>query len=213
MRPKSPVFEENYQYYLGRIKEADLNKISGKLGAWMEKDELVVPFFQNRYHVSGAGITGPMGEKPPYFICVVLFKYVLLCPEEEPYSGDWQAFKDFRDAAPLFTYFSSNVKTAVAQHFSGGLERLETACKKIGGHIPDMDLNYDLVMEFDALPRIPVLLLFNDQEDEFPADCSVLFRRQTETYLDMECTAGLGHMLVDLLIRTDKKSGAKEFSP
>jgi hypothetical protein len=205
MRPRSPVFEENYQYYLRRIQEADLKNIAGKLGAWVEKDELIIPFFQNLYRISGRGVTGARGERPEYFISVVLFKYVLLCPENEPHAGEWRSFRDFRDAAPLITYFSANVKTALERHFSGRLKQLESACKTIGGHRPGIELRYDLAMEFDALPKIPILLLFNDREDEFPAQCQVLFAQQTENHLDMECTAGLGHMLADLLIRSDKQ--------
>jgi hypothetical protein len=45
------------------------------------------------------------------------------------------------------------------------------------------------------LPRVPLLLLFNDADDEFPAACSVLFERRAAGYLDMECLAMLGMQL------------------
>ncbi len=54
-------------------------------------------------------------------------------------------------------------------------------------------------MQFDALPKIPVLLLFNDGDDEFPAQCSVLFERRAENYLDMECLAMAGMLLSEYL--------------
>jgi hypothetical protein len=40
-----------------------------------------------------------------------------------------------------------------------------------------------------ALPRISLLLLFNDGDEEFPAKCTVLFQRHAEYYLDPECLA------------------------
>ena len=49
-----------------------------------------------------------------------------------------------------------------------------------------MDLSYDFAMEFRLLPKIEILLLFNDRDDEFPATCSMLFQRQAEHYLDPE---------------------------
>jgi hypothetical protein len=46
---------------------------------------------------------------------------------------------------------------------------------------------------------VPVLLLFNDSDDEFPAQCLVLFERRTEKYLDMECVAMVGMLLYEYL--------------
>ena len=46
-------------------------------------------------------------------------------------------------------------------------------------------ISYDLSMRFDALPKVPLLLLFNDKDDGFPAQCSVLFEKRTEKFSDM----------------------------
>ena len=45
----------------------------------------------------------------------------------------------------------------------------------------------------------PLLLLFNDKDEEFPAQCTVLFEKRTETYLDMECVAMVGMLFFDYL--------------
>ena len=39
------------------------------------------------------------------------------------------------------------------------------------------------------------IVLFNDADDEFPAQCSVLFERRAENYLDAECLAIAGRLL------------------
>jgi len=52
----------------------------------------------------------------------------------------------------------------------------------------------DLLL-LDALPRVPVILLFNDADDEFPAQSSVLFEQRAEKYLDPECLAMAGRLL------------------
>jgi hypothetical protein len=54
-------------------------------------------------------------------------------------------------------------------------------------------------MQFNALPKIPVLLLFNDADEEFPAQCAVLFERRAENFLDMECLAMVGMLLFEYL--------------
>ena len=59
--------------------------------------------------------------------------------------------------------------------FTGKLTVLRDACLKLGGYSPRVSLSYDLAMQFDALPKVPILLLFNDLDSEFPAQSSVLF--------------------------------------
>ena len=54
---------------------------------------------------------------------------------------------------------------------------------------------------FRALPRVPLLLLFNDADEEFPAEARILFRANAERILDMECLAILGWLLSSKLIK------------
>ncbi len=67
------------------------------------------------------------------------------------------------------------------------------------GYRPSLSANYDFVVQFDALPMIPIILLFNNADEEFPATCSILFESQAEKYLDCECLAMLGRQLVNHL--------------
>lgn len=200
MKEKSPVFEENYQYYLDRIGAIDLAARADVLGAHVEADGLVIPFFGAIYRVSATGIIGPDGLRPSYSICIVLFKYVLLCPESVPVKGAWASFKDFRDAGPLVVFFANEVEALIAQNFQGKAALLASAAEKLGGRTPDAGFSQDLSVQFDPLPRVSMLMLFNDRDEEFPAQCSVLFERRTEAYLDMESVAVLGHILSGTLV-------------
>ena len=107
------------------------------------------------------------------------------------------SYKDFKDAAPLIRAFSNTVTHPIAETFSGRLTELEEAGKSIGGYAPADELSYDLSMRFDALPKLPLLLLFNDKDDEFPAQCSVLFEQRAEKFLDMECLAMVGMLFFE----------------
>ena len=78
-------------------------------------------------------------------------------------------------------------------------QKLEAACRRIHGEPPAASFSYDLCMQFNALPKVPVLMLFNDADAEFPAQCSVLFERRAEHYLDMECLAMVGMLLFESL--------------
>ena len=109
------------------------------------------------------------------------------------------SFKDFKDAAPLIQAFYNTVTQPLAETFSGRLAELENEGKKIGGYAPDNSFSYDLSMQFDALPKVSLLLLFNDKDEEFPAQCSILFEKRAEKFLDMECLAMVGMLLFEYL--------------
>lgn len=70
----------------------------------------------------------------------------------------------------------------------------------LGGYQPLIKLSYELSVQFNPLPKVPLLLLYNDADDEFPANCSILFERRAEKYLDAECLAILG-MLLSVYLR------------
>ena len=126
-------------------------------------------------------------------------KYLLMCPMIVPLGGSWMSFKDFKDAAPLIQAFFNTVSVPIAESFSNRLADLERAAKDIGGYQPADNYPYDLSLQFDALSKIPLLLLFNDKDDEFPAQCSVLFEKRVEKFLDMECLAMVGMLFSDYL--------------
>jgi len=204
MEGEETVFERNYEDYLAQLKNISIESIAPNLGGKVEEGVIKIPLFGINYEVSVSGITDPSGNKPAYDICVVLSKYLLLCPDAPPKEDEWVSFRDFKDSGPLTNYFNNDVERSITSYFKGRLAGLKKASKSISGHQPNLDVNYDLAMQFDALPMIPVILLFNDADEEFSAKCSVLFERRAEKYLDAECLAMLGWQLFNHLRRADK---------
>ena len=196
---KASVFKETYQNYLDQIGEIDLDSIAEKLGGRVEKDEMVLSFFGQPYRISRRGITDPFGKQPPIGISVVLCKYLLLCPDTPSLDKEWVSYRDFKNTAPLVHSFINHTERPIVQNYSNRLKDLAAACKKLGGKDPGLDLNYQLIMILYPLPKVPVLLLFDDVDEEFPAQCKVLFERRAEHYLDPECLAIIGRFLNNFL--------------
>ena len=196
---KASVFKETYQNYLDQIGEIDLDSIAEKLGGRVEKDEMVLSFFGQPYRISSRGITDPFGKQPPMGISVVLCKYLLLCPAIPSLDKEWVSYRDFKNTAPLVHSFINHAERPIVQNYSNRLKDLAAACKKLGGKDPGLDLNYQLIMILYPLPKVPLLLLFDDVDEEFPAQCKVLFERRAEHYLDPECLAIIGRLLNNFL--------------
>jgi hypothetical protein len=196
---KEHVYEQTYKDYLTRISELDFNFIADRLGIKVDGEDVIIPFFSQPYRVSAKGIADLSNQKPHLSISVILCKYLLMCPLIEPLGGNWMAYKDFKDAAPLIHAFSNTVTRPLAETFSSRVAELEKAGKKMGGYTANEEFPYDVSMQFDALPKVPLLLLFNDQDEEFPAQCGVLFEKRTEKFIDMECLAMMGMLFFEYL--------------
>ena len=196
---KPSVFKETYQNYLDQIGKIDLDSRAEKLGGRIIKDEMILSFFGQPYRISSRGIIDPSGKQPPMGISVVLCKYLLLCPAILSLDKEWVSYRDFKNSAPLVHSFVNHTERPIARNFSNRLEDLAAACEKLGGKDPDMALNYQLIMKLYPLPKVPVLLLFDDIDEEFPAQCKVLFERRAEQYLDPECLAIMGTLLNNFL--------------
>ena len=207
MEKTGSIFEKNYRDYLAQISRLDFHARAQNLDARIVSDEIIVPFFGQPYRISGREILGPAQIRPNYSICVVLCKYLLMCPSTAPHGTHWVSYKDFKDAAPFVGGFTNNTEKAIAKNFSGRLRALKNACRDLGGQASGSELAYDLKMVFYPLPKVPLFLLFNDADEEFPAQCAVLFEKRAEKYLDMECLAVLGWLLADYLDQTGGGAG------
>lgn len=195
MKSEENVFEKTYQHYLGQLGELPLASTAHHLGARIGENRIRIPLLGSEYEVSHQGIVDPSGTKPALDICVILSKYILMCPDPPPKEQGWVSFRDFKDSGPLITYFTNDVERAIGSYFSGRLTELKKASDALGGYPPALDARYDLAVQFDALPRVPMLVLYNDPDEGFPAHCSVLFEHRAEKYLDAECLAMLGRQL------------------
>jgi hypothetical protein len=196
---RAAVFAENYRQYLVQLAKIDLPARAGMLDISVENGAAQIPLFDRRYWATPGKITDENGVQAPYDVCVVLARYLLMCPKRFPTEDAWTAYRDFKDSGPLTVFFSDAVEGAIASSFSGRLVLLERAVKSLGGRAPMTLLSYDLSFQLPALPRVPLLLLYNDADEDFPAQCSVLFEARAERYLDAESLAVLGSQLVHRL--------------
>lgn len=196
---ESDIFDKIYRTYLADVSSIDLEKAKKRLGIDAAEGKIRIPFFGSVYHVSSEGVTDEQGHRPPHLVSVILCKYLLLCPQDDPAGSDWVTYKDFKDAAPFVIGFRTNAEDPIARLFAGRLRELEDAARNLAGHPVDIGVASDLALRFDALPKVPLLLLFNDRDEDFPAQCTLLFERRAERYLDMECLAMIGWALADRL--------------
>ena len=183
------VYNQTYHDYLKQLKSMQFNGKEDVLGITLDGDAVVVPYFGRSIRLTADGLKDEAGRRPDFSDCVVVCRYLIMCPPFEPKEKDWAAYRDFPDAGPLTVFWADTVERPLARTFSGKVGALKKACGTLGGTIPDMDIACDLCRRFTPLPKMPLLLVFNDADDDFPASASLLFEKRASTYLDAESQA------------------------
>ena len=197
------IFETHYEDYCRQISELDFLSRKETLDIKLSGNNAIIPFFAETYIVSKTGVADEFGNRPDYGICVILFKYLLQCSGAPAANKEWSTLKDFHKSSQFtnLNVFSSDAERPIIKIFSGRIGALLNASQKLGGKPADFSSFYDFAMEFIALPKIKILLLFNDSDGEFPASCSILFQRQAEEYLDPESLIMVGIAFTNRLKR------------
>ena len=115
-----------------------------------------------------------------YLNIFTLFWYA---KEHASLTGEFCAFRYLKDASPFDAAFEKNNLRAFAETFSGQKEKLESVLKSLGGRkLPVGDIAYQI----DVFPCIPMQVIFWDADEEFPAQCNLLFDRSATDFIHVE---------------------------
>jgi len=200
MDQKNEVFNKTYNEYLDKLKVLNLPEIARNLNLKVSEHDVLVSILGTDYRVSESGVFGLDGGKVDFEECIVIFKYLLMCPQEVPTETNWVAYHSFKNAQPLLHYFARETTKPIEDFFSGNLTMLEQLSKNIGGVVVTDNASYDLSIQFEVMPHVPLFLRFNDADEDFPAQCTILFLETIEKFLDMESVSILGVLFAKQLI-------------
>ena len=198
---RAEIFDKIYQDYLNELAARDLESVAELAGGVFKDGAVRLTMLNRNYRIGPGGVADEQGGQVDHSTSVVLLKYLIHFPSTRPQEGEWIPYRGFRDAAPFSGGFQANAETPLARAFDSKLEHLANACKALGGFDPGLDWGYHVKCQFPALPFVPLLLLFNDREESFPAEARIFFRSEAEKIFDMECLAILGWLLSAKLIR------------
>jgi hypothetical protein len=117
-------------------------------------------------------------------------------------TGTWKGFREFPNTVSKIKNMVSDVEVPLIEQFKGRSAHLEKAAKPIGGQ--DMTAAFptaDRAIQFQPLPRVPVLLMFwdADPDDGFEAQVKLLFDETAVEHLDIESIVFLSERLSQLL--------------
>jgi hypothetical protein len=121
---------------------------------------------------------------------ILVIRY-LLTAGDEPLRNAWVPYREFKDGAQFATYIKTNIEDRLAAHFAGRKALLQERIQHIGGVMYRSESRPDVAAALYPFPKVPLLIIFWDKDEEFDASVQLLFDRSAASYLDMEALAVL----------------------
>jgi hypothetical protein len=117
-----------------------------------------------------------------------------------PLTGDWITLGHFPHTASHVKAFQSNAEKKIAETFKNDLPGLKRNCTYLGGVEAESRAKSDYFCSVPLLPRVPLYLSFWRADEEFGAECKLLFDSNAEDHIDIEYLASLLEMFVNELV-------------
>ncbi|RPH63294.1 MAG: DUF3786 domain-containing protein, partial [Chloroflexi bacterium] len=115
-----------------------------------------------------------------------------------PLTGKFVSFADLpggRMYAQAFQGYSGDV---VARSVGENLESFRQGCQKAGGQALQAG---SAAYSFQALPRVPLQIVYWLGDEDFPSNCKILFDSSATRYLPIDGCAIIGSMLTGKIIK------------
>ena len=117
-----------------------------------------------------------------------------------PLTGDWMTLGHFPDTASHVKAFQRNAEKKIAEAFKNDLPTLKQHCTGLGGEEAESSAKSDYFCSVALLPHVPVYISFWAADEEFGAECKLLFDSNAEDHIDIEYLASLLEMFVEELV-------------
>jgi len=184
------------------VKISDLpDRIGGKLITKDDAVSLELPYFTDSIFISENGILKKDDSELTRWEQVFVYNHMAQGGSKLP-SGKWKGLVELPNTVSKIKSMIEHVETPLIERFSGKPDELLAAAKPLGGlDMTDNIKSADLAVFFRPLPRIPVMLVFWDEDkiDGFEAEVKLLFDATITEHLDIESIMFLSERLSQLL--------------
>ncbi|MGD0231644.1 MAG: DUF3786 domain-containing protein [Syntrophorhabdales bacterium] len=158
------------------------------LGGRVTVTDALIPVFGEECAVRRDGVY--KDERRLDTIGSILVVRYLLQAGTEPLAHSWLPYRDLKDGAQFSSYIKANIEDKIALSFSGKRDVLEERLTALGAEAyAGGEMPGDLVRVVHPLPKVPVLCLFWEADEEFPPSFQFLFDSSAPSYLDLESLA------------------------
>ncbi len=185
------------------LEMSDLhNRLGGNLLDSDGENILELPYFQEFIHIRHGNIVKADGSPLTRWEQVFLYNHMAQGGTSRP-TGKWKGLVDFPNTVSKIKSMKKHVEEPLIRRFSGQVQELMDHAFTFGGMpVSDDAITADAAILFSPLPRVPVLLLFWDEnpDDGYGAEVKLLFDETVIDHLDIESIMFLSERVKQLLL-------------
>jgi hypothetical protein len=177
------------------------HRIGGTLKRAGDTVWLELPYFAEAVNIKDGSITKEDGSLLNRWEQVFLYNHVAMGGSRAPV-GKWKGLEEIPNTVSKVKSMRDSVEEPLIERFRGHTQELLSAGTALGGlDAKDQYPTTDVALVFRALPKVPVLLLFwdEDQAEHFDARVKLLFDETIVEHLDIESMIFLCERLRQLL--------------
>ena len=157
-----------------------------------------MPFFGEDYSVSypGGEVRRADGS-PAGGTAELIILHYLAGADGTAVDEQWVSYRDLPGARYHEPAFIAEVEGPLSRGLAGRLDPVRDWARR---KARPLELPGDIAAAWDVLPRVPLLIIFNEADEEFAASARMLFDASAPSYLPTEDLATLAEMAVERLL-------------
>ena len=202
---KRDLAEDALKWAMERSASMNLADLPDRIGGTLVDkgggSVLKLPYFAGHILIGVDDIQRPDGTELTRWEKVFIYNHMAQGGARTP-TGTWKGFEAFPNTVSKVKTMASQVEAPLVDRFHGRLKDLAAAAVGIGGEeAAGRDNSADAAFHFHPLPRVPVMLLFWDEDpvDDFGAAAKLLFDETVTDHLDIESIVFLSERLRQML--------------
>ena len=180
-------------------------RIGGRLIRDGDRETLEIPYFTETILITPESIMKSTGEPLNRWEQVFIYNHMAQGGKRRP-TGNWKSLVEMPNTVSKVKSMKDQVQIPLIAAFKGRCAALVESGKALGGRTVEGDsIDADVGLLFRPLPRIPVMLLFWDEDpkEKFDAEANLLFDETITEHLDIESIIFLSERLRQLLCGED----------
>ncbi|WP_371380125.1 DUF3786 domain-containing protein [Sporomusa aerivorans] len=198
----SSGYEQIYESLIPKLSKCDFVEIAKRLGLSQKSEgTLFVNFLGREYSISSQGVK-PADGKPVNVNNRSVLAYYTLSPGVGEPACSYVPISYHAGAGIIFTANLKWMTDPLGKQFAGDYSTFSETMCRLGGVFDGKLKAGGYSWLLNALPKIPLQIVYHDGDDEFPCEVQILFDRNASCFMEFECLAFLEGCLVKAMLMT-----------
>ena len=176
------------------IKKINYSETAKDIGGELNGDAMRLKYLGEEFSISSDGEIITQGKVTPW-AKILLLNYIKTGGKGD-LSGKWVSFSELKNGMLKYTTFKSECENALNVMFSGSMDKAALVLTELGAMRQD-GFQAKYAWQIYLLPKIPILILYWKDEEDFPSQTKILFDFTAERFLDVESLIFLVEGLIE----------------